>query len=282
MTNAQEMDARSDSMLVLFPGSAESTEAVAVLSQIGIYDDYMIRNRLRTRLPVLFAPCRTAEIAGETGRRLSAAGVRFMAVDRKTLDLPFSAFDAARCQFAPDLIRIWDEEDRERTLFDRERVLLLEAVYDSKRRRIPEGRGRKAAKPGLRFDLETSEAPDTGGPERAGVLFLFTRAEPLPIRFMEEKIDFTFLGENRSLTAAENFRRLRDLLAKRFGTVCRDMVTFAFGIESLTEDRTEGEERRRKRQVQMRSNVASVNTMARLFYCRWWQEQGWAAHVFPP
>jgi hypothetical protein len=99
---------------------------------------------------------------------------------------------------------------------------------------------------------------------------------------MEEKIDFTFLGENRSLTAAENFRRLRDLVAKRFGTVCRDMVTFAFGIESLTEDRTEGEERRRKRQVQMRSNVASVNTMARLFYCRWWQEQGWAEHVFPP
>lgn len=282
MTAPKEMVTRPDSMLVLFPGSTESAEAVAVLSRIGVYDEFMIRNRLRSRLPVLFAPCQKAQIEGETGRRLSAAGVRFMAVNRKALDLPFSAFDAVKCQFSPDLIRIWDQDDREQTLFDREKVLLLEAIYDSKRRRMSEGRGRKTTTAGLRLDTEPAESPEAGVAERSGVLFLFTRTEPVPVRFMEEKIDFTFLQESRSLAAAENFRRLRDLLSERFGPVCRDMVTFSFGIESLTEDRTEGQDRRRQRQVQVRSNVSSVNTMARLFYCRWWQDQGWAEQVFPP
>jgi hypothetical protein len=282
MTATQGTATRSDSMLVLFPGSAESDEAVAILSQIGIYDEYMIRNRLRTRLPVLFAPCLKADIAGETGRRLSAAGIRFMSVTREVLGLPFSAFDAVRCQFDPDLIRIWDGEGRERTLYDREKVLVLEAIYDSKRRETLEKRKRKPSATGLRLDMATPETPAIGNGEPTGVLFFFTQAEMLPVRFMEEKIDFSFLGENRSLTAVENFRRLRDLIAERFGPVCRDMVTFAFGIESLTEDRTEKEDRRRYRQVQIRSNVSSVNTMARLFYCRWWQEKGWADYVYPP
>ena len=275
---------RPDSMLVLFPGSAQSDGAVSLLSQIGVFDDYMIRNRLRSRLPVLYGSCRRSDIAGETGRRLSDAGVRFMAVSRSYLDEPFGAFDAVRCEFGPERVRLWDSDDRRQDLYDREKTLVLEAVYASETRRRTERSGRKPADAAARFDLASSDSPPAGSSGRAGVLFLFPCSGDLPIRLMEAEIDFSFLGERLGLTAVENFRRLRGLLDERFGPVCRDMVSYGFFIEALTEERTEeaGRAKGRVRQVKTRSNVSPVNTMARLLHCRWLQEQGWAERVFPP
>jgi hypothetical protein len=275
---------RPDSILVLFPGSAQSDGAVSLLSEIGVFDDYMIRNRLRSRLPVLYGPCRRSEIGEDTGRRLSDAGVRFMAVSRAYLDEPFAAFDADRCLFESERVRLWDTEDRQRDLYDREKTLVLEAVYASETRSRTERSGRKPVDVAARFEAGFGATPAAVSGERAGVLFLFPRSGDLPIRFMEENIDFGFLDERRGLTAAENFRLLRGLLDDRFGPVCRDMVSYGFSIEALTEERTEeaGRARGRVRQVKTRSNVSSVNTMARLLYCRWWQEQGWADRVFPP
>jgi hypothetical protein len=223
-------------------------------------------------------------IEGETGRHLADAGIRFLAISKKTLAAPFATFDVTRCRFEPELVRIWDEAGNEKTLFDREPSLLLEAVYDSKRRRITEGFGRRGSDARRRPVLGTDKATTTGGGERAGVLLVFSRQGDLPLRFMEEVLDFSFLGDRRSLSALENFRRLGRLLAERFGPVCRDMVTYSYGIQAVTEELPEeaAPNRKKKRQVQLRSNVSSVHTMARLFHCNWWRQQGWADRVFPP
>jgi hypothetical protein len=207
-----------------------------------------------------------------------------MAVSRSYLDEPFGAFDAVRCEFERERVRLWDADDRRQDLYDREKTLVLEAVYASETRRRTERSGRKLAFDAVRCDLASIGSPPAGSGGRAGVLFLFARSGVLPIRLMEEEIDFSFLGERLGLTAVENFQRLRGLLEERFGPVCRDMVSYGFSIEALTEERTEeaGRVRGRVRQVKTRSNVSSVNTMARLLHCRWLQEQGWAGRVFPP
>ena len=278
------MDESPDSILALFPGSAETAEAVAVLSKLGILDEYMIRNRLRSRLPVLFGPCRRSVIEGDTGKHLADAGVHFLAISKETLAAPFGAFDVTRCRFESERVRIWDEAGSEKTVFDREQCLVLEAVYDSKRRRIPGAFGRKGPDTDRLSLPGASDAAAAGGGERAGVLFLFPKNGDLPLRFMEEDLDFSFLGDRRRLTASENFRQLGRLLAERFGPICRDMVIYAYAIQAVTEEIPEesGRSRRRKRQVQLRSNVSSVHTMARLFHCNWWRQRGWADRVFPP
>jgi hypothetical protein len=206
-----------------------------------------------------------------------------MAVARDFLNAPFSGFDAARCRFETETTQLWDGDAKERTLFSKERLLVVEAVYDTKKQRLRDRRG-KRSRDLERFSAALSEAsfaPPSG--ERTGVLFLIRTGTDV-VRFLEEKVDFSFLGESRSLTVAENFRRLRALLEKRFGSACRDMVTFAIGIETLTEESPEENAGRKKppRQIQIRSNISSVHTMARLLCCRWWQENGWADRVFPP
>lgn len=277
------MNDRFDSMLVLFPGSEQSDEAVSILSEIGIYDAFMIRSRLRCRLPAVFCPCRRRDIAGETGRRLSKAGIRFMAVAKDFLESPFSIFDAARCRFDAEMIRLWDAEGKERAIFEREKCLLLEAVYESQtRKRTEKTRRKRPSEAGPRLDVDPGRDTGAGSGERAGVLLLLGETGSPALRFMEEEIDFSFLGDRRALTAAENFGRLREKLDRRFGPVCRDMVTFAFGLEALTEDRTEDRGARGSRLVRMRSNVSSVHTMARLLFCMWRQAQGKADRVFPP
>lgn len=254
-----------------------------LLSDVGIYDRYMVRNRLRTRLPAVFGPCKRNEIAATLGDRLVSCGVRFMAVARDFLEAPLGGFDAVRCRFGTEAVRLWDGDAKERTLFSKERLLVIEAVYDTKKQRLRDWRG-KRSRDLERFSAGLAEAefaPLSG--ERTGVLFLLRTGTDV-VRFVEEKIDFSFLGESRSLTVAENFRRLRALLEKRFGAACRDMVTFCIGIESLTEESPEENAGRkgRPRQIQVRSNISSVHTMARLLCCRWWQEKGWAGRVFPP
>jgi hypothetical protein len=281
----QKMADNTDSKLVLFPGSRENPEAVALLSTVGVFDDYMIRNRLRTRLPVIFGPCRRASIAGETGKKLADAGVRFMAVSTAVLEAPFFCFDAVRCRFDPESVRIWDENGDPQTLFHRDRFLVVEAVYDSTRKQVAEAPGKKARGRSLGLDFRPDSQTTSGpGGENAGVIFLFSKGRDAPVRFMEEAVDFSFLEGRRSLVAAENFRLLGSMLSERFGPVCRDMVRFSFAIPVVTEELPEISEQRgkRKRQIQVRSNVSSVNTLARLFYGRWWQENGWADRVFPP
>jgi len=280
---ANETDRPSDSLLVIFPGSTESEEAVALLSDIGIYDPYMVRNRLRTRLPSVFGPCKRDEVAGPVGDRLASSGVKFMAVARDFLDAPFGGFDVVRCRFGAETIRLWDGDAKERTLFSKEGLLVVEAVYDTKKQRLRDWRG-KRSRDLERFSAglaETGFAPPSG--ERTGVLFLLRTGMDV-VRFVAERVDFSFLGESLSLTVAENFRRLRALLEERFGPACRDMVTFGIGIETLTEENPEENAGRKgqPRQIQVRSNISSVHTMARLLCCRWQQENGWADRVFPP
>ena len=280
---ANETDRPSDSLLVIFPGSTESEEAVALLSDIGIYDPYMVRNRLRTRLPSVFGPCKRDEVAGPVGDRLASSGVKFMAVARDFLDTPLGGFDVVRCRFGTESTQLWDADEKERTLFTKERLLVVEAVYDTKKQRRRDWRG-KRSRDLERFSAglpETAFAPPSG--ERTGVLFLLRTGTDVA-RFVAEKVDFSFLGEERSLTVSENFHRLRALLEERFGPVCRDMVNFGIGIETLSEESPEQNSNRKgqPRQLQVRSNVASVHTMVRLLCCRWWQENGWADRVFPP
>lgn len=280
---ANDTDRPLDSLLVIFPGSTESKAAVSLLSDIGIYDAYMVRNRLRTRLPSVFGPCKRDEIAGRVGDRLASCGVKFMAVARDFLNAPFGGFDAVQCRFGTDTTRLWDGDAKERTLFSKERFLVVEAVYDKKKQRLRDWRGKRSRDLSrLSANLaEAAFAPPSG--ERTGVLFLLRTGTDV-VRFLEENVDFSFLGENRSLTVSENFRRLRALLEERFGPACRDMVTFGIGIETFTEENPEENAGRKgqPRQFQIRSNISSVHTMVRLLCCRWWQENGWADRVFPP
>jgi hypothetical protein len=206
-----------------------------------------------------------------------------MAVARDFLDAPFGGFDAVRCRFGKEAVQLWDGDEKERALFRKERLLVVEAVYETKKQQKRDWRSKRSR------DLErfSTGLRHTGFPmpsgERTGVLFLLRDGTDV-VRFLEEKVDFSFLGQNRALTVGENFRQLRTMLEERFGPACQDAVTFGIGIETLTEENAvENANRKGKlRQIQVRSNVSSVHTMVRLLCCRWWQENGWADRVFPP
>jgi len=272
-------------MLVLLPGSRVTPESIQLLTELTVYYAYMARSRLCTQLPMVLGPCCPAEVKAHIGDRMERVGIHFIAIFKDFLEQPFHALEATSCRIEPDMILLTDANGRERMCPLTQPSLLLEGRYDI------DSHHRKTA---LRAEsdrlMEAVLHPTPSPSADAGlrqVLFIYPRGSDHPVELVDSRLDYSFLGDAKALTTAENFRNLIGLLSDTFASpIGREMVHHSYALESITDDDSDmesgtGPRDARKKRRRRRSNRSAVRLMSRLLYCQWMRQSGWAGRVFP-
>jgi len=270
---------------VLLPGSRVTPRSIELITELTIFDAYMARTRLCTRLPIVLGPCRRADLNQGTGDRLEREGIRFVGVSKEFLDQPIQPMSVTSCQVASEFIVVADADGDERVLPVTQPILLLEGRYDIEipRRMSP----RRTASDRLMaavLNPVPSASLETGLRQ---VLLIYPRGDDHPAELIDSRMDYAVLGSEKALTTPENFRKLLDLLSDAFGSpIVREMISHRSAIEQITEYETDkdsaaGRRPSKKKQRRRRSNQSAIRFMSRLLYCRWMRENGWTGRVFP-
>lgn len=272
-------------MLVLLPGSPVTPQSIELITELTVFDAYMARTRLSTRLPIVLGPCRRADLNESTGDRLERVGIRFIGVSKEFLDQPIHPLSVTSCQVASEFILVADADGRERVWPLTQPILLLEGRYDID---IPHQKSpRRTASDRL---MEAVLNPDPAAALETGlrqVLLIYPRGAEHPAELIDSRMDYSFLGDEKALTTAENFRKLLGLLSDAFASpIVREMISHRYALEQITEiqadsDSGSGRGTSGKNRKQRRSNRPAIRFMSRLLYCQWMRENGWTGRVFP-
>jgi len=274
-----------DAMLVLLPGSQITPQSIQLLTELTVFDAYMARSRLRTQLPVVLGPCCQRDLETHIGDRLERLSIRFIAIPRDFLDPPFHSLEVTACRLEPDVILLSDAQGQERIFPVSQPVLLLEGRYDIDKR--PRKSPMRSESDRL---METVLNPEPTASLETGlrhVLFMYSRGDPHPVELLDSRLDYSFLGDDKALTTAENFRNLLARLSEAFDSpIVREMMHHQYALEQITENEADiesgvGRRARGKKPGQRRSNRSAIRLMSRLLYCQWMRERGWAGRVFP-
>jgi len=274
-----------DTMLVLLPGSQVTPESIDLITELTVFDQYMARSRLCTRLPIVLGPCRHADLNGRIGDRMERVGIRFIGVSKEFLDQPIHPMTVTSCQLAPEFLLVADADGKERMFSVPQPILLLEGRYDidihhqKSTRRTESDRLMEAV-----LNPAPSPSLETGLRQ---VLFIYSKGDDDPAELMDSRLDYSLLGDEKALTTAENFRTLSGRISDSFTSpLVQEMIEHSYALEHITEYETDidsgaGRRRSRSRQGRRRSNRFTVRFMSRLLYWRWMRENGWTGRVFP-
>jgi hypothetical protein len=118
-----------DSLLVLLPGSVIASEGIGLLSEISKFDDFIIQNKLKMKLPHILCPVNSHAIAGSTGDRLDNLCINFIAVKKNFLAQLFKPFRVTSCGFGQKQSRFFNHHLSLVEIYNEENVLLLEGRY---------------------------------------------------------------------------------------------------------------------------------------------------------
>lgn len=277
--------AKADGELILLPGSTADPAAVALLAEVTIHDAFMLRSRLRTPLPVSVGPCRLDEIAGATGDRLEAAGIRFAALARERRDPALDPVAVTGCVFDGDRLICRRAGNQPVEVAAADPALLVEARYQYDRRDEPLHPVDRLPSAADTLDPETVPRPvDELPPQR--VLFVWPCRDLLPLACMDSRLDYTCLAEDRRMTVTANFERFLERVGATLARpVDRRLCEYAFALApSVTATHDQGRKRgglgRRTRVVSREySNADAVHRMLALLHVQWYREMGWAGRI---
>lgn len=277
-----------DSVLMLLPGSEITEDGTEQLSKMSGFDAFIIHNRLKTALPHLLCPVNSRTIAGESGDLLVSAGIRFLAVRKSFLAVPFHPFVVRHCRFGEKRSQFYDRRHEPVELHNKENVLLLEGCYhttDGKLTGILDP-GIDAG-PGFELKHRREKAVRLQDLKTCRFIMLYLSMDMNPLIFIDQWMDYTFLGPARKLTVGENLQCLRHRLQETFSRQTdQRMLSHGYALEN---DRRLAEMKTKKFRLtggmEMAtteiSNESAVNRMSRLIFFQWCRENGWVDRMMP-
>jgi hypothetical protein len=270
-----------DGMLILLPGSAIHKDSIACLSDVSRLDSYLARIKLNTRLPLPLCSCSMKIMAGEIGNHLQSSGIRFLVIGRNFFKSPFQFNAIQSLNIESSACHFIDEKKQVIEIRPTQDVYLLEAEYRSKMKEIlippadQELTGEGIfGKKGNKFDsIETFR-----------VLFLYLKNNPKPLKFIDIRMDYRFLGAEMTYFASTNFNLLKNKIESFYHSqVNRDMVQYSYSLPPTKVGNESGTHSSPNKKGEYQfglSNVDGVNQMSRLMFCQWQVEKGWAGKIF--
>lgn len=269
-----------DGAFILLPGSAAGSDVVGMLSGFTGLDPYMVRVRLKTRLPLFLCQCRCTDMAGPAGDRMADAGIRFMAMPLSLHDAPFSSIPITGGRMNAQSLVVKDIKGGSHELYAGQDILLLEGCYSSNAadpefyKAMGESDGRGSRKKQLIFATKRVRT--------SRVLFIYRFQEWSPFCLLEDALDYDMIGTDRGPSAILNFEILKQQIQDRLQLpVNRDMTQYGYALSrsEVMPEILSGKKQKKEKTVMLTSNEASVNQMSRFLYARWLMGKGVVGRV---
>ncbi len=273
-----------DSLLVLLPGSTINPEGIRFLSEISGFDHFIIQNKLKIKLPHILCPVNSHDIAGSSGDLLENLCINFIAVKKNFLAQPFKPFRVKSWGFGQKQSRFFNSHLSLVEIYNEEKILLLEGRYrttDAIEARVPEDDVRASLKPQKvknvnSIDLRTYR-----------FVMLYQVMDPDPLVFVDQCLDYSFLGSEKKMTVSANFDVLKIKLEEIFCTrVNPAMLLHEYvmkQVQDLGEKKAKGFTLKSHKEMVTTSisNEAAANQMSRLLFFQWCKRHGWVNRIMP-
>lgn len=273
-----------DSLLVLLPGSTINPEGIRFLSEISGFDHFIIQNKMKIKLPHILCPVNSHEIAGSSGDLLENLCINFIAVKKTFLAQPFKPFLVKSCRFDQKQSRFFNSQLSLVEVYNEEKVLLLEGRYrttDAIEARVPEDDVRASLKPQKVKNVNSIDL------RIYRFVMLYQVMDPDPLVFIDQCLDYSFLGSEKEMTVSANFDVLKIKLEKIFcSTVNPLMLQHEYVLkqdQDFSEKKAKGFKLKSQKEMITTSisNEAAANRMSRLLFFQWCKSQGWVNRIMP-
>ena len=273
-----------DSLLVLLPGSTINPEGIRFLSEISGFDHFIIQNKMKIKLPHILCPVNSHEIAGSTGDLLENLCINFIAVKKKLLAQPFKPFFVKSCGFGQKQSRFFNSQLSLVEVYNEEKILLLEGRYrttDAIEALLPEE--------GVPFSLKPQKVKNVNSIDLRIYRFvmLYQVMDPDPLVFIDQCLDYSFLGSEKKMTVSANFDVLKIKLEKMFCSMVDPlMLQHEYVLkqdQDFSEKKTKGFTLKNQKSLITTSisNETAVNRMSRLLFFQWCKKNGWVKRIMP-
>lgn len=273
-----------DSLLVLLPGSMINPEGIRFLSEISGFDHFIIQNKLKIKLPHILCPVNSHAIAGPAGDLLENLCINFIAVKKHFFAQPFKPFRVTSCGFGQKQSRFFNRHLSLAEIYNNEKVLLLEGRYkttDAIEARVTED--------DVRVSLKSQKVKNVNSVDVKTYRFvmLYQVMDPDPLVFIDQCLDYSFLGLEKKMTVPANFGVVKNHLEEIFcSTVNPLMLEHEYVLKQVQDL---GEKKAKKFTLKSHkeivttsiSNEAPANQMSRLLFYQWCKDNGWINRIMP-
>jgi hypothetical protein len=273
-----------DSFLVLLPDSTINPEGIRFLSEISGFDDYIIQNKLRIKLPHILCPVNSHAIAGSSGDLLENLCINFIAVKKRFLAQPFKPFPVKFWGFGKKQSRFFNRHLSMVEIYNEEKILLLEGRYrttDAIEARVPDDDIRALLKPQKEKNVNSTDL------RTYRFVMLYQVMDSNPLVFIDQCMDYSFLDSAKKMTVSANFDVVKNHLESIFSSpVNPAMLQHEYvmkQVQDIGEKKAKGFRLKNHRQMitTALSNESAANRMSQLLFFQWCKENGWIKRIMP-
>ncbi len=273
-----------DSLLVLLPGSTINPEGIRFLSEISGFDHFIIQNKLKIKLPHILCPVNSHAIAGSSGDLLENLCINFIAVKKHFLAQPFKPFQVTSWGFGQKKSRFFNSHSSLVEVYNEEKILLLEGRYkttDAIEAREPEDDVRALLKPQKVKNVNSIDL------RIYRFVMLYQVMDPDPLVFIDQCLDYSFLGSEKKMTVSANFDvlkiHLEEIFCSRVNPAMLQHEYVMKQVQDLGKNKAKGFTLKRHKELVTASisNETAANRMSRLLFFQWCKENAWIKRIMP-